>query len=138
MPPFLLSPGAFAGFLHRFSTGELPRADWNHSAHLAIAAATIHKGGDAGQVRDRILAYNKTQGIESTPDYGYHETITHFWVERIRELTAGLGRGASDWDAARAVVAAFAHRGRLFDSYYSYNIVASREARAQYHPPGIT
>ena len=85
----------------------------------------------AKPVRDRILAYNNTQGIESTPDYGYHETIPHFRVERIRELTAGLGRGASDWDAARAVVAAFAHRGRLFDSYYSFTIAASREARAQ-------
>jgi len=138
MPPFLLSPGSFAEFLHLFSTGALPRADWNHAVHLAIAAATIHEGGCAGQVRDRILAYNETQGIVSTPDYGYHETITHFWAERIRELTAALGRGSSEWAAARAAVAAFAHRGRLFDSYYSYDIAASLDARAQYHPPDIT
>lgn len=138
MPPFLLSPDAFSEFLRLFFAGELPRAEWNHAAHLAIAAVTIQEGGSAREVRDRILAYNKTQGIESTPVSGYHETVTCFWVERIAELTSGLGRGATAWDAARAAVAAFAHRGRLFDSYYTYNIVASREARAAYHPPDIT
>jgi hypothetical protein len=138
MPPFLLSSAAFAEFLRRFSTGELPRAEWNHAAHLAVAAATIHAGGGGEAVRDRILAYNKVHEIETTPISGYHETITRFWVERIGELLAGLGRGASDWDAARAAVAVFAHRGRLFDIYYSYNVAASREARAHYHPPDIT
>jgi hypothetical protein len=137
MPPFLLSPGSFAVFLQGFSTGEMPRTEWNHAAHLAVAAVTVFHRGDVREVRERILAYNATQGIVSTPQYGYHETVTGFWVERIRELLQGLGRGATEWDAARAVVAAFAHRGRLFDSYYSYDIVASREARAEYHPPDI-
>ena len=104
--------------------------DWNRSALLAIAAATIHNGRDAEQVRDRILAYNKTQGIVSMPDYGYHETVTRFWVERIRESV--------EWDAARAAFAAFAHRGRLFDSYYTIDIAVSREAGANYHPLDIT
>jgi len=132
MPPYLLSIDAFAEFLHRFSSGELPRAEWNHAAHLAVAAATIHAGG---AVRDRILAYNESQGIVSNPDYGYHETLTRFWVDRIQELISALGRGASDYDAARAAVAAFAHRPRLFDSYYSYDLFASREARAMYLSP---
>ena len=137
MPPYLESPAAFDEFLQQFLSGTLPRAAWNHVAHLSIAAATIHAGGAAADVRDRILGYNATQGIVSTPDYGYHETVTCFWVERIRELTGALGRGATAWDAARAAVAAFAHRGRLFDAYYSYNVVASREARARYHPPDL-
>ena len=137
MPPFLLSIESFTLFLHDFSAGTLPRSAWNHAAHLAVAAAAVHGGGNIDTVRDRILGYNATQGIISTPDYGYHETITCFWVQRIVELLAGLGRNASAYDAARAVVAAFAHRGRLFDSYYSYNVADSREARAAYLPPDI-
>jgi len=137
MPPYLISEDAFTEFLRRFETGEMPRSEWNHSAHLAVAAATIHAGGGPAEVRAKILAYNATQGIVSTPASGYHETITRFWVERIRELTAGLGRGATEWDAARAVVSAFAHRGRLFSSYYSYDVAACREARASYRPPDI-
>ena len=52
-------------------------------------------------------------------------SITRFRVERIRERTVGFDCGSSEWDAARA---AFAHRGRLFDSYYMIDIVVSREA----------
>jgi hypothetical protein len=137
MPPFLLSLDRFSEFLELFSTGRLPRAEWSHSAHIAVAAATIQSGGGVDEVRARILAYNATQGIISTPDYGYHETITCFWVERIGQLLAGLGRGATAYDAARAAVAAFAHRGRLFDAYYSYDVASRREARAAYLPPDI-
>jgi hypothetical protein len=137
MPPFLLSSEAFTAFLDAFAAGTLPRAEWSHAAHLAAATALIHGGGTVATVRERILRYNESQGIVSTPDYGYHETVTCFWVERIGELIGGLGRNASAYDAARAVVAAFAHRGRLFDSYYSYNLFESREARAAYLPPDI-
>jgi hypothetical protein len=137
MPPFLLSIEAFTAFLDDFAAGTLPRAEWSHAAHLAVATALIHGGGTVATVRDRILRYNDSQGIVSTPDYGYHETVTCFWVERIGELIGCLGRHASAYDAARAVVAAFAHRGRLFDFYYSYNLLESREARAAYLPPDI-
>jgi hypothetical protein len=135
MLPFLLSPDAFAAFLHRFDSGTLPRAEWSHAAHLAVAAATVHAGGSIAQVRHRILTYNAAQGIVSTPTYGYHETITQFWVVRLQELLAGLGRGATAWDAARAAVATFAHRGRVFDHYYSFDIVTDTHARAVYVAP---
>ena len=137
MPPFLLSMEAFSAFLDDFAAGTWPRALWNHAAHLALAAAEVHGGGTVATVRERILRYNESQGIVSTPDYGYHETVTCFWVERIGDLLGGLGRNATAYDAARAVVAAFAHRGRLFDSYYSYDVLKSREARAAYLPPDI-
>ncbi|MBL8238518.1 MAG: hypothetical protein JNM66_13925 [Bryobacterales bacterium] len=132
MPPYLLSNDAFTEFLRLFLAGELPRAEWNHAAHLAVAAATIHAGGD---IRDRILAYNATQGIVSTPEYGYHETLTRFWVDRIQDLLPALGRQATAFDAARAAVAAFAHRGRLFDHYYSFDLPSNRHARAIYVAP---
>ena len=66
-------------------------------------AATIHAGGDKDTVRARILASAKAQGIVSTPDSGYHESITCFRVKRIAGLTAALGRGACAGDAARAI-----------------------------------
>jgi len=135
MPPFLLSLEAYSAFLTAFEAGQLPRAEWNHAAHIAIAADTIYSGGGIAEVRHRILTFNQSLAIENTPDSGYHETITRFWVDRIADLLAGLGRGATSWDAARAAVAAFAHRGRLFDAYYSYDIVSNRAARAGYVPP---
>ena len=137
MPPYLLSEELFQDFLHRFSTGVFPRAEWNHAAHIAMAAAAIHNGADHDAVRARILAYNDTQGIVSTPTYGYHETLTRFWVDHIRELLSGLGRGATAYDASRAAVAAFAHRGRLFDRYYTFDVVQSSDARTRYISPDL-
>lgn len=137
MPPYLLSREAFSEFLTLFSSGKLPRGEWNHAAHLAVAAATVSAGGNMDTVRERILAYNATQGIVSSPDYGYHETLTRFWVDRVQEAIRGLGRGATEFDAARAVVAAYAHRGRVFDLYYSFDLPKSREARATFLPPDI-
>lgn len=138
MPPYLSSPEDFAEFLSRFESGQIPRAEWNHAAHLAGLAAVAHSGPPEtafDRVKSAILRYAASQGIESTPTSGYHETITRFWVERITELTAGLGRGGRPYDAARAAVAAFAHRGRLFDLYYTFDIVNSTEARTSYIVP---
>jgi len=135
MPPYLDSAETFAAFLADFAAGRIPRAAWNHAAHLAYAAATIQQGGGFDEIRAGILSYNAHQGIASTPDSGYHETITRFWADRVTALVGALGRGATPLDAARAAVAAFARRGRLFDAYYSCDLVASREARALYLPP---
>lgn len=135
MPPYLDSAESLAAFLADFDAGRIPRAEWNHAAHLAFAAAAIQQGAGMDEIRARILHYASIQGIESTPDSGYHETLTRFWVDRLSALTAALGRGATALDAARAAVAAFAHRPRLFDAYYTFDLVASREARALYLPP---
>ena len=135
MPPYLDSSETLAAFLADFAAGRIPRAEWNHAAHLAYAAATIQQGGGIDEIRAGILSYNAIQGIESTPDSGYHETLTRFWSDRLAALVAALGRGATPLDAARAAVAAFARRGRLFDAYYSYDLLASREARALYLAP---
>lgn len=135
MPPYLESAASFAVFLAEFDAGRIPRTEWNHAAHLAFAAAAIQAGEGMEEIRARILRYAAAQGIESTPDSGYHETLTRFWVDRLAALTAAMGRGATPFDAARAAVAAFAHRPRLFDGYYTYDLVTSREARALYLPP---
>lgn len=137
METYLLSIQAYDGFLTDVSEGRFPRDKWNHAAHLSMAAAIVASGGGIGEVRAAILAYNKTQGIVSTPDYGYHETVTHFWWDRLGELYRGLGRGATAYDLARAAAAGLAHRRAIFKEYYSFEVVQSREARATYLPPDL-
>jgi hypothetical protein len=137
MPPYLLTPAAFDAFLERFHAGMLSRQEWNHAAHLAVAAAIVHRGGGGDAVRQQILVFNHQLGIVSSPESGYHETVTRFWVERLAALLPALGRGATAFDTARAALAAFAHRARLFDAYYSFDIVSNRTARAHYVPPDL-
>lgn len=137
MPPYLLSPEAFAGFLAEISAGAFPRASWNHAAHLAAAADLVAGGAGPAAVRERILAYNATQGIVSTEDYGYHETVTQFWVLRLQELHQALGPAVDGYTLARAAVAGFAHRGGIISAYYSYDVLKDRPARAFYRAPDL-
>ncbi|MGD1703814.1 hypothetical protein [Dapis sp. BLCC M229] len=39
-------------------------------------------------IRDRIKKYNAAMGIQMTKNSGYHETITMFWVKRVRQYVA--------------------------------------------------
>ncbi len=137
MESYLVSIQAYEAFLTDVSEGRFPRDKWNHAAHLSMAAAIIARGGGIDEVRAAIFGYNETQGIVSTPDYGYHETVTRFWCDRLADLYRGLGRGATGYDLARAAVAGFAHRRDLLKAYYNFDVTQSREARAGYVAPDL-
>ena len=137
METYLVSIQAYDAFLTEFSEGRFPRDKWNHAAHLSMAASIVARGGGIGEVRAAIFAYNDTQGIVSTADSGYHETVTQFWCDRLSELLQGLGRGATGYDLARAAAAGLAHRRGIFKAYYSFDLIQSREARVGYVPPDV-
>ncbi|MBM3768591.1 MAG: hypothetical protein FJW32_24690 [Acidobacteria bacterium] len=137
METYLASIQTYHAFLTDVSEGRFPRTHWNHAAHLAMASSDIARGGGIDEVRAAILSYNETQGIVSTPDSGYHETVTRFWCDRLAELLVGLGRGATAYDLARAAVAGLAHRREIFKGYYSFDVFRSRQARAEYVPPDL-
>ena len=70
-----------------FESCTLPRAQWTHRAHLTIAFwyLVCYPFPEAVQkVRVGIQRYNESQGIKTTKDGGYHETITLFWVRIVR------------------------------------------------------
>lgn len=138
MPPYLESEEQFAQFLDDFDNGRIPRSDWNHVAHLAMAAARILESAPEAaydRVKSSILRYASLVGIEHTADSGFHETITRFWTLRIQELLATLPAAIDALGAARLAVKTFAAQGRLFDDYYSFDVIKSRAARADYIPP---
>jgi hypothetical protein len=131
MTDILQSKTSFDRFLHDVVVGTFPRSRWNHAAHLAYAAWVLWNGGRYDGVRSAILAYSKTQGIVSTPDSGYHETVTHFWCDRILEL----GPHETAYHLALRAVDVLAGQRELLSKYYSFDVIANREARATYVPP---
>lgn len=61
-----------------FMAKTLPKPDWTHEAHFAVALCLL-----ADETRDvfremplRIRAYNEATGVANTETEGYHETIT--------------------------------------------------------------
>lgn len=74
-----------------FEACTLPRAQWTHRAHLTIAFwyLVCYPLPEAAQkVHAGIQCYNESQGIKTTKDGGYHETITLFWVRIVRHYLA--------------------------------------------------
>ena len=82
-------------FIRDFEGCTLPKTQWTHHAHLAVAFwyLTRHPYDDAlNEVRQRIRAYNEAVGTPNTDNGGYHETLTRLFLQGVRKHLA-LRRG---------------------------------------------
>jgi hypothetical protein len=119
---FLADEAAFAKFLDQFEQGTLPRPQWTHAAHLAVGAwflLSLPERKAIERVRAGIQHYNECAGIRNTPDSGYHESLTLFWLAILKSLLSGAHRGVDKLDAVRRSVAEFGSRRDLFREWPS-------------------
>jgi hypothetical protein len=137
---FLESERAFANFIDQFERGTLPKPVWTHGAHLAVGTWYLVNFAEEiaiGRVRTGIQHYNECVGTANTPDSGYHETLTLFWLRIIRRFLLETGGMGDKLKAVRGVVEEFGGQRDLFRKYYSFDVVGSREARARWVPPDL-
>jgi hypothetical protein len=136
---FLRDEESLRAFFDAFKNRTLPKPEWKHAAHVCVAACTlIETPNDAvALLRERIIRYNESVGTANTPDAGYHETLTVFWAETIRKLLHSLEPNTPFVDAVRSAVVEFAPKRDMFVAYYSFDVVKSRAARAQWVPPDV-
>jgi hypothetical protein len=133
---FLEDSASLHELLAGFENGTWPIAEWHHAEHLAVCVCYALDGPEAmSLLRTRIAAYNESQGGKNTPDSGYHETLTRFWLELVRDAIDSLPPNLSRLEVTRCIVAEFGHRRDLFREYYGFDVVGSREARAGWIPP---
>lgn len=69
--PYLDSDAGYARFIQEFEQGTLPRAQWTHAAHLAVAAwylVTLREHEALDRMRSGIQHYNECVGSRNTPD----------------------------------------------------------------------
>ncbi len=125
-------------FLRDFETGAFPASRWDHRAHLAMAAGYLTRMTPAAALpflRERIKAYNESQGGRNTETSGYHESLTVFWIGIVARHLEGLDPRLSRVEKTRSVVETFGAQRGLFRAYWSFDVVASVEARAKWIPP---
>jgi hypothetical protein len=133
---FLASEAALETFRARFENRTWPGGEFRHRHHLAIAVCYILESSQPmDALRKSIKSYNVSQGGENTEDRGYHETITRFWIELVSAYMASLPAGLSRLEIARLVVENFASQRDLFQQYYNFDVLKSREARANWIDP---
>ncbi len=66
-----------------FNRSDLNHAQWTHQAHLVIAIYKVRTHIPENiipVVRKKIMKLNDFHGTPNTDDFGYHETMTQFWL----------------------------------------------------------
>lgn len=134
---FARSESALDEFLAAWEAGTLPKEEWTHAAHVAVAACyafDLNPAEALSRTRRGIIHFNESAGTANTDSSGYHETLTRLWSDIIGDFV----RGASCPSRFAAVLAAverfgedrFRHR-----LYYSFDVVADVNARRRWVPP---
>jgi hypothetical protein len=125
--------------LAAFRDGTLPRTAWNHRAHLTVALSVARSTSPAralDTMRGEILRFNAAVGIVSTPDTGYHETLTVFYLHVVTVHATRHPAPASTALDANLLFDDWGDR-ELPLKHYSRDRLFSREARAHWLPPDL-
>ena len=133
------SPSEIDNLVHAFQECSLPRSQWNHAAHLTAALWYLFYDSEpeaVNAIRNGIKRYNSVQGIESTKDTRYHETLTLFWMRIVRGYLAEESRNRSIVSLANGVIAQYAARNLPF-CYYTRDRLMSWEARLNWVEPDL-
>ena len=133
----LESEGLLQQFVEAWKAGKLPKAEWTHAAHVAMAAYFAFDHATAATfaiMKAGILHHNTSVGTPNTEDNGYHETLTRFWSSEIGEFVR-TGHFASRLEAVRAAVSAFGSDRDRFRRFYSFDVVRDRQARREWVAP---
>jgi hypothetical protein len=125
-----------------FESGELPRSQWTHQAHLSVGAWYLSQypiTEATTLIRNGIQHYNRCQGIVTTKDSGYHETITIFWIKAIAKFLANIDNyptEASTLDKINLLLDHYQDKYLPFQ-YYSRELLMSWEARSCWVEPNL-
>ena len=121
-----------------FNDCTLPSKEWTHEAHLITACWFLHHyslNEAICLIRSGIICYNTSQGGKNTPDSGYHETITLFYMklmDRIFNPSSASLETKVNWILENKIGA------KKFPlTFYSKEKLMSTEARAQWIEPDL-
>ena len=124
--------------VREFEACTLPRACWNHRAHLTVAlwyAARLDHEEALDAVRRGILRLNEACGVVSTPTSGYHETITRFYMRVVGHFVEKESEGG--WaERANRLLERYGEK-RLPLRHYTESRLMSPAARAAWVEPDL-
>ena len=122
-----------------FEDCTLARERWTHSAHLTVALWNLLQYDwpeAAARVRAGIKRYNAAHAVAATPTGGYHETLTLFWLRRVRSFLEDGRNEARPLVALANELTASADKS-LPLAYYTRGRLFSTEARAVWVEPDL-
>ncbi len=116
----------------------LDKFDWTHEAHLVVGLYMVTHYADAlPPMREAIRRYNESIGIINSETSGYHETLTVYWLDRIKKHCTA-NDGTLMWDQETVDYMLFnrdlTNRNAWLEDYPE-SMMKSVEARLKYVPP---
>ncbi len=139
MPTLPVNEIEIDAFLRGFEDGTLPKQEWTHAAHVLGGACYVYTLGEKAaleHMRVCVKRFNEAVGGKNTETSGYHETLTVFWIATLRQLQREL-QPASRSEFAHAAVEAYGRRSDFFKEFYSFDVVASTQARREWVAPDL-
>ena len=118
----------------------LPREEWTHEAHLA---ASLWIARDRPEIDPRqdlagiITAYNVSVGGVNDDTQGYHDTITHVYVEAVRVHLSRRDSGESLMQSVNALLNSTLGKRDLPLRFYSPELLFSVPARRKFIDPDL-
>jgi hypothetical protein len=122
--------------LTKFERGTMPLEEWDHSAHLAVCCLLLmnHPAQAEQLICDGIKSLNRANGVISTPTSGYHETLSLFWIAKVRSLLDVCA--GDDLSVLNAVVGGLASKSLVL-FHFSRERIMSMEARQSWCEPDL-
>ncbi|MCL1473178.1 hypothetical protein LAY57_21175 [Argonema antarcticum A004/B2] len=131
--------GEIESLVRAFKECKLPQWEWNHQAHLTVALWFLFHYSEQEAthcIRVGIMRYNAAVGIQTTPNSGYHETITLFWIRIISEYLATEGAYSTMVDLANGLIQSYGNKNLPLE-YYSRKLLMSWNARQNWVEPDL-
>lgn len=123
------------GFIEK----TLDKSLWTHEAHISTAIWFLknYKATDAlCRLRSGIINYNISTGGENTGQNGYHETITIFWWEVLKQFIANKPQESFAATCTLFLDSVMAEKTYPFN-FYTRETLLSALARAIYIQPDL-
>ena len=117
-----------------FESGELPAAEFKHTAHIAVGLAYLAEAPLA-EATER-MRQSLGRFLRHHNETGYHETLTVFWMRLLAHLAMGRYSKLSLWERINAVIATHGAKWPV-EAHYSKEIVASANAREMWIEPDL-
>ena len=138
--PVLDSDEALAAFMQGFFDGTFPGKEWHHREHVIMAGWHLLRFSEAETIErtsEAIKRYNLSQGGQNTDSSGYHHTLTVLWVRIAGHALAQQPMGLGERERLRLLADEYSAKTRLYQEYYSYDVVKSTAARLNWVEPDL-
>ena len=140
MPVKIETNDAIIRTAERFMARTLPKSEWTHEAHFAVALYLVdHAAYDPFVcMPDMIRAYNVATGASNTESEGYHETITFASLSAATHIAGTIPSTKGLHTALETLMHSKYGRSDWLLEHWTKTCLFSSAARKDWVPPDLS